>query len=130
MIQPALALLAAGCAEELGPETFRTTNVHGSILEGGRIVVRGWIEFHPFGGTVGSIRVAPIRADGSYEATGVAVGRNIIQVDQAATDANGNARPFREPLCAREIPDGPSTTLNLDILEEKIRQDQARARQR
>lgn len=126
LVLASLALFAAGCAEELGPEPMRTTSVRGVIMDGGRIVVRGWIEFHPVAETVGNLRVAPIRPDGSYEVTGVAVGRNLILVDYFSTDANGPAPLTRKRGCVRRIPDGASTTVDLDTLEEWMKRQQSR----
>ena len=44
----------------------------------GRPVAGGWIEFVPVDGTVGDRRSAPLAADGRFEVSGVAVGRNVI----------------------------------------------------
>lgn len=70
--------LLSGCREELGPEQFNTTRVIGKIVVGGRPVDKGWIEFLPADGTVGRLRSAPIRTDGTFEAERVAVGWNRI----------------------------------------------------
>ena len=71
----ALLALVAGCREELGPVRFPTTRVCGRVLESGRPVAGGWIEFAPIEGTVGNRRSAPLAADGRFEVSGVAVGR-------------------------------------------------------
>ncbi|HMF35840.1 MAG TPA: hypothetical protein VKF17_04345, partial [Isosphaeraceae bacterium] len=42
-----LGVLASGCSEELGPERFPTTRVAGVVVEGGRPIAGGWIEFIP-----------------------------------------------------------------------------------
>ena len=85
---------------------MRTTTVRGIVLDGGRIVVRGWIEFHPVAETIGNLRVAPIRPDGSFEATGVAVGRNVILLARASTEPNRVGSPA--PLIRTQIPAAPT----------------------
>jgi hypothetical protein len=40
----------------------------------------GWIEFIPIDGALGSLRSAPIQPDGSFQATHVAQGRNVVRI--------------------------------------------------
>ena len=81
-----LALLstfaAAGCSEELGPERFATATVRGKVTIADRPLPGGFVSFDPWGGTRGVMRVAPVRADGTFEADGVAVGRVIVRLEQ------------------------------------------------
>jgi hypothetical protein len=115
--------IACGCREELGPVAFRTTRVTGVVRHGGRPVVGGWIEFVPLGKTVGNFRSAPIGPDGRFEATGVAVGPNLIGLVDAPIDRPGGNRLFltnKSPI-RRDIPPGPATTLEIDLVEELIR---------
>src|SRR4051812_3025916 len=117
-----LALLAAGCREELGPVPKPTTSVRGFVRAGGKAVGGGWIEFLPVEGTVGDFRSAPIGPDGSFAADRVAVGVNQIGVVAATADRLLARRfqTYRSPI-RRAIPGGPSTVLNLDLIEEAIR---------
>lgn len=114
-----LSVLSAGCREELGPEVWQTTRVTGVVHEGRRPVGSGWIEFYPVDGAVGTIRVAPIGADGSFAVDGVAVGMNTVGLAQAPI-----AGPYRhrfrsyQSLIHRRIPPGPSLKLDLDLAQE------------
>ncbi len=118
--------LAAGCAEELGPERMRTTRVTGVVRVGDRPVGGGWIEFIPVDGTVGNMRTAPLASDGSFEATRVAVGSNIVGLAHPPIALPGGRlfETFRSPI-RREIPAGPTTRLDLDLLAEFIREQNA-----
>src|SRR5207253_905083 len=75
-----LGLLVTGCSEELGPVPMRVSRVRGVVREGSRPVSGGWIEFFPVDGTIGNLRSARLRADGSFDADGVAVGVNLIRL--------------------------------------------------
>jgi hypothetical protein len=126
----ALALAIAGCREELGPVAFPTTRVSGAVLEAGRPVSGGWIEFLPVEGTVGNLRSAPIRADGGFEASGVAVGRNLIRLVHAPIRIPGGQSLFWfESPIRRQIPRGQAATLVIDVLEEAIRHQNEKAKQ-
>jgi len=124
---PLAALLAvvAGCREELGPVQFPTTCVRGQVVEGGRPVAGGWIEFVPVEGTVGDRRSAPLAADGRFEATGVAAGRNVIGLVNAPIRWPGGRKLFTtqgSPI-RRDIPRGAATTLTIDLLTEAFRHE-------
>jgi hypothetical protein len=117
---PLTGLLASGCAEELGPERKETTRVVGVVREGRRPIGRGWVEFVPADGTVGNLRSAPLRPDGSFIADGVAVGVNRIGLTGAPLESPGGRNVFN-PLTSqvrREIPRTPSGPLTIDVLEE------------
>lgn len=124
---PALALLATSCSEELGPEPMRTSHVRGIVRNGNRPIVRGWIEFHPFPGTVGNLRVAQIGPDGSFDATEVAIGRNVIDVVHASSEPKGSG-PAGRFRFLREIPDQPENTLAIDLFEEEKRRQSAQVK--
>ncbi len=116
-------LLLTGCREELGPELFPTTTVSGLVVEGGRSVSGGWIEFVPVDGTVGDIRSARLGADGSFHADRVAIGKNALRFVNAPIHVPGGAflfAQFATPV-RREIPARPSTPLHIDLLEEAVR---------
>jgi hypothetical protein len=118
-----LVLLLTACSEELHPVHFRSTVVKGVVREGTRPVSRGWIEFFPVDGTVGNLRSARLNGDGSFEATGVAVGENLIRFEYAAIETPGAAQLFRSygsPI-RRVITDQPSAPLDIDLVDEAIR---------
>jgi hypothetical protein len=124
----ALLAVLAGCREELGPVRFPTTCVRGQVVEAGRPVVGGWIEFVPFAGTVGNRRSARLAADGRFEVAGVAVGRNIIGLVNAPIDLPGGRKLFhtQRGRIQRDIPPGPPTTLTIDLLTEALRPEKAK----
>jgi hypothetical protein len=118
----ALAILAAGCKEELGPERFVTASVSGVIKEGDRPVSGGWIEFLPVGGTIGNQRSARIRPDGSFAADKVPVGENALRLVNAPLEFPANTQlfgAFTTPL-RRRIPEGGGP-LAIDLVAESIR---------
>lgn len=124
-----LAALIPGCREELGPEQFTTTRVSGTITMGGRPIGKGWVEFIPTEGTVGKLRSAPIRPDGSFEADRVAVGWNQIGLVNAPID-RGLALEFH-PLSSpirRKIP-ADRSEIEIDLLDEAIKSQKAVMRQ-
>ena len=125
-----LGLLAPGCSEELGPERFPTTRVAGIVVEGGRPVAGGWIEFIPTDGTVGDIRSARIGRDGSFQADRVAIGENVIRLVNAPINMPGGEKlfgQFSSPI-RRKIPLEPDGRLAIDLLEEAVRYQATRPR--
>lgn len=118
-----VVVLAAGCGEELVPERMRTTQVSGAVRVGDRPVGGGWIEFIPIDGTVGNMRTAPLAPDGSFVATRVAVGTNLVGLAHAAIGLPGGRlfETFHSPI-RRDIPAGPSTHLSLDLRAEFFRE--------
>jgi len=125
--------MAAGCEEELGPVAFPTTRVVGVVRVGGRPVERGWIEFTPIEGTVGNLRSSPLARDGTFEATGVAVGKHVVSLvglPKAVNDRFGPAfqATAKHPIL-RTIAPGDVTRLEIDLLEESIRREQEKARE-
>jgi len=122
--------MAPGCSEELGPERFPTTRVTGVVVEGGRPVGGGWIEFIPTEGTVGNIRSARIGKDGSFQTDRVAIGENVIRLVNAPITVPGGARlfgQFASPV-RRRIPQVPAGPLTIDLLDEAVRYQATRAR--
>ena len=123
-------LLAAGCSEELGPERFPTTRVAGVVVEGGRPIAGGWIEFIPTDGTVGNIRSARIGRDGSFRTDRVAIGENVIRLVNAPINMPGGGKlfgQFSSPV-RRKIPLEPDGPLAIDLLEEAVRYQATRPR--
>jgi hypothetical protein len=126
-----LGFLVPGCSEELGPERFPTTKVTGVVVEGGRPVGGGWIEFLPTDGTVGNIRSARIGKDGSFQTDKVAIGVNVIRLVNAPISVPGGAMVFGQfasPI-HRRITQEPGGPLQIDLMEEMVRYQATRARQ-
>jgi hypothetical protein len=124
----AVLVVVAGCREELGPVQFPATRVRGRVVERGQPVAGGWIEFVPIEGTVGDRRSAPLAADGRFEVSGVAVGRNVIGLVNAPIRwpdgrklFHGQGSPIR-----RDIPRGAATTLTIDLLTEALRDEKTK----
>jgi hypothetical protein len=116
-------LASPGCSEEPGPEHFPTTQIAGTLVEGGRPVSGGWIEFIPTDGTVGNIRSAVIGKDGKFQVDRAPIGENAIRLVNAPITIPGGARLFGQfatPI-RRKIPARPDGPLNIDLLEEAVR---------
>src|SRR5262245_46975562 len=75
----ALLLCAIGCGDVLGPEKMPVAKVDGKVSQRGKPVTRGWIRFVPVDGTVGKMRSARLDSDGTFHATKVPVGLNLIR---------------------------------------------------
>ncbi len=95
-------------------------------------MIGGWIEFLPAEGTVGNLRSAPIGADGSFQADGVAIGTNFIGLTDAKVSIPGGWRRFQTTSkppegvhIERKIPPSSSSPLVIDLLEELFRQQAA-----
>lgn len=117
------AAFASGCSEELGPVPMPVARVRGVMREGSRPVGGGWIEFTPVDGTIGKLRSARLRADGKFEADGVAVGINQVRIVNATIGGS----PYRGIFSAsmspirREIaPDGTGA-IEIDLITEAVR---------
>jgi hypothetical protein len=118
-----LGLLLTGCGEELGPVPMRVARVRGVVREGPRPLSGGWIEFLPVDGTVGNLRSARLRSDGSFEADGVAVGENLIRLVNAHIESPGAAQFFssyQSPI-RRVISEQAATPIDVDLVAEAIR---------
>jgi hypothetical protein len=119
----------SGCSEELGPEPMPVTRVNGSVTEAGRPLSHGWIEFFPLDGTVGNLRSARIRTDGSFEADGVAVGQNLIRlVDAGIRKDFAIFSKFQSPI-RRLIPAQPGEPVRIELVDEAIRFQSTLSRQ-
>jgi hypothetical protein len=125
-----VAFGSPGCSEELGPEQMIVTRVKGVVRRGQAPVSGGWIEFFPVDGTVGKIRSARIRNDGSFEGERVAVGRNLIRLANAPLRTAGAEQLFgsyKSPI--RRTISGQSTEpLVIDVRDEAILFNESRAR--
>jgi hypothetical protein len=118
----AMLLPSSGCREELGPVPMPTTRVTGVVREREQPIRGGWIEFLPVDGTIGHLRSAPIRRDGTFDADRVAVGTNQIGLVAVpdGTLVGQRFSPSRSTI-RRTIPAGRSTSLTIDLIEEAIR---------
>lgn len=112
-----LAPLALGCSEELGPERLPTAQVTGTFHVGTKPIGPGWVAFLPVNGTVGNIRSAPIAADGSFTAEGVAVGENQVGILIPGERVLSQYFDALSSSIRRKIPAGRST-LSIDLLAE------------
>jgi hypothetical protein len=124
------AMGSSGCSEELGPERMPVARVTGVVREGSQPVSGGWIEFFPVDGTVGNLRSARLRADGSFEADHVPVGLNLIRLvnvplsSPAAKQIFGAyTSPIRRTILAQ-----PTEPLLIDVVDESILLQNSRAR--
>ena len=118
-----LGLLMTGCGEELGPVPMRVVRVRGTIREGQRPLAGGWIEFFPVNGTVGNLRSARLRSDGSFEAYDVAAGENLIRLVNTRHELPGASRIFgaySSPI-RRVISDSQTSPIDVDLVQEMIR---------
>jgi hypothetical protein len=76
----ALGACAPGCTEEWGASPRGDAMATGRVHVGDAPVTGGWVEFLPTDGARGSLRSAPIGPDGTFRATRVARGRNVIRI--------------------------------------------------
>jgi hypothetical protein len=123
LMMAGLGFLVTGCGEELGPVPIQVAHVRGVVREGARPVSGGWIEFYPVDGTVGNLRSARLRSDGSFEADGIAVGENLIRFVNAHIESPSGAQLFgsyQSPI-RRVIADRPDPPLEVDLVEETMR---------
>jgi hypothetical protein len=127
-----LAICSIGCHDVLGPEKMHVTTVLGRVTQGGRPLSRGFIEFVPVDGTVGRMRSAQIRKDGTFHAVKVAVGINLIRLvntDIENNDLRIGFGSYASPI-RRKITDPPGGQLELDVIEEYRKAAAARLRKR
>lgn len=112
--------LSAGCSEERGPVPMPTTRVTGFVHEGRRPIRSGWVEFLPIDGTVGLMRSAPIRPDGTFSAERVPVGEVAVGINGAAIGLRDGRRIFDSlgsPIRRRIKAEG-AVPLDIDIFLE------------
>jgi hypothetical protein len=98
-----------------------TTRVVGTIHDRGRTIGGGWVEFLPIDGTVGLLRSAPLRPDGTVEVDRVGLGRHAIMVAHPAAALPGGRLFQGHALIRRDIRDTPTTTLDIDLKDEWLR---------
>jgi hypothetical protein len=97
--------------------------VKGVVTEGRRQVGGGWIEFVPVDGTIGNRRSARLNADGTFEATGVPVGVDLVRIVNARVESPVIARvvsDFASPI-RRVVSGEDHQSISIDLLEETVR---------
>jgi hypothetical protein len=124
-VAASLALLAFGCADELRPERMVDSAVSGHLRMGGKPAGPCWLEFLPVEGTVGLLRSAQVRPDGTFHAGGVAVGNVAIRVVGLVPVRSGDPRLDRFLALAgqvyiirRTVPPGGAPALDIDLADE------------
>jgi hypothetical protein len=125
-----------GCREELGPENFPTADVSGAIVEGNAPISGGWVEFIPVNATVGKIRSARLKPDGTFEATRVPVGEVLVRLSNTGIRfPSGSlfaAQMAKDPqinsFIHRQISPNLTDPLRIDLLEEVVKYQAFRSR--
>jgi hypothetical protein len=112
-----------GCGDVLGPEHMPVAAVHGKVTQRHKPVTRGWIEFVPVDGTVGKMRSARLDSDGSFHATKVPVGLNLIRFVNIDWDPIQMRRIFGTftSQIRRQIAEKDNPTLEIDLVEEYLK---------
>jgi hypothetical protein len=127
----ALALCAIGCGDILGPEKMPVAVVDGKVSQRGKPVTRGWIEFVPVDGTVGRMRSARLHSDGTFHATKVPVGLNLIRlvnVDVESFRIRRTLGAFSSPI-RRTISENSNPQLEIDVIDEYLKFTQSPPKQ-
>ena len=122
-----LLVFSISCRDVLGPEKMPVAVVDGKVSQGGKPVTRGWIEFVPIDGTVGVMRSAQLRADGTFHATKVPVGLNLIRLVNIDVDSNRirwKFGAFTSPI-RRTIALNTNPPVNIDVVEEYLKLTQS-----
>jgi hypothetical protein len=127
----AAALCSIGCGDVLGPEKMPVAAVDGKVSQRGKPLTRGWIEFVPVDGTVGRMRSARLNSDGTFHATKVPVGLNLIRLVNIDIDAFRIRRTlgaFSSPI-RRKIAENSNPPLEIDVIDEYLKGAQAPLKQ-
>ncbi len=122
-----------GCNHAFGPERMETTTITGRVHAGGRPIGKGWIEFMPAGGTMGRLRSAAIRPDGTFTATKVPVGSLSIRLPGPPPTPTSEValdrflvHVRRNPFKLLDVRPGDNPSLDLDLVQE-LREQTRRA---
>ncbi len=126
-----VGICVVGCSEELNPERFPTTTVHGRVTIGDRPLPGGYVAIDPVEGSRGKLVIAPIRGNGTYTLSDVPIGRVILRVEQiplasiptsaGPLDARALERRLFDSPIRRTIPQGGSAHLPIDLIDEANR---------
>ncbi len=111
----------AGCAEELRPTPTAHLELSGQVHDGSRPISGGWIEFVPLDGTVGHLRSAELKSDGTFRATGLGRGRHLIRLVQPRVEAGRVEMMFQQFSSPLRVEIDGQTTLDLDLSAERIK---------
>ena len=114
-----IVLLLSACTEEWGSEVMPTGEVAGRVHRSGEPLTRGWLEFMPVDGTVGRLRSARIERDGTFQADSVPIGRVAIRMVGADLPGAEFLLFSQLYLIRRDIGDSGTTTLEIDLAEER-----------
>jgi hypothetical protein len=128
----ALVVCSIGCRDVLGPEKMPVASVDGKVSQRGKPVTRGWIEFIPVDGTVGRMRSARLRPDGTFHATKVPVGLNLIRlvnVDVDSVRVRHTFGVFSSPI-RRTIAQNVNLPVNIDVIDEYVKSTQPPPREK
>jgi hypothetical protein len=101
--------------------------VDGKVSQRGKPLTRGWIEFIPVDGTVGRMRSARLHSDGTFHATRVPVGNNVIRLVNVDVDSFRIKRTFgafTSPI-RRIIAENVNPSLDIDVIEEYLNYTQS-----
>jgi len=115
-----LLVSLSGCGGIFGPEPFKTTRVEGSVRIAKEPLRGGFIEFSPIDGTVGIMRSAPIRPDGTFVVDRVPVGSNAIAIvgGSLPSGLSGICDPLGSQI-HRTITDSQDSKIDIDLLAEQ-----------
>jgi hypothetical protein len=117
-----------GCSEELGPVPLDVTSVRGVVTEGRKPITGGWVEFFPVDGTVGNLRSARLRPDGTFQADRVAVGRNLIRLVNFRSESKSIEHLFgsmQSPI-RRVVVKNATEPITIDLFEEAMAYQRSR----
>jgi hypothetical protein len=119
-----------GCTQILGPEQMPVAEVSGRVTQRGAPVKSGWIEFVPVDGTVGRMRSARLDSNGSFHATKVPVGQNLVRLVNVNIESNVGERvahdirqifgAFTSPI-RRTIAANRNPPLEIDLVAEYLK---------
>jgi hypothetical protein len=117
------ALCSAGCSRVFGPEQMIVTPVSGRVKYANERIQSGWVEFVPVDSTVGKICSAKIHEDGSFSATKVPVGTNLIRLANVPLGSSAADKLFgsyHSPIrCV--VREHTTEPLVVDVLDELVR---------
>ena len=118
----AVALTAAGCSEELGPERIPTASASGVVTMSGQPLSPGWIEFQPYDGALGDPASTRINPDGSFRFERAPLGKVVVRLYGVPLEAKAAIWLLRTTSPIRRVtqsPEGPP--MQIDVVEELYR---------
>ncbi len=122
-----LVMTLPGCGRALGPERSETASVQGRVHLRETPIALGWVEFVPIEGTIGRLRSAKLRADGTFAATEIPVGRVAIRLAGPPLPRTGEPgidnflfMCRRQPLIHKSIPRSGIGDMEINLRDEAI----------